>query len=92
MSNKSLFNKTLIKKDLKILAPILIINIILLIFALPFSYSQAVLLLLSESARDFSNGVASLYSPYNTVLICILVSTISAINYEIGRASCRERV
>ena len=79
MSNKSLFNKTLIKKDLKILAPILIINIILLIFALPFSYSQAVLLLLSESARDFSNAVASLYSPYNTVLICILVSTISAI-------------
>ena len=62
MSNKSLFNKTLIKKDIKILAPILVINIILLIFALPFSYSQAVLLLQSNSTQDLSKGVASLYN------------------------------
>jgi len=79
MSNKSLFNKTLIKKDIKILAPILVINIILLIFALPFSYSQAVLLLQSNSTQDLSKGVASLYNQYNTTLINILVSTITAI-------------
>ncbi len=79
MSNKSLFNKTLIKKDIKILAPILVINIILLIFALPFSYSQAVLLLQSNNTQDLSKGVASLYNQYNTTLINILVSTITAI-------------
>lgn len=79
MSNKSLFNKTLIKKDLKILTPIFLINTIILIFALPFSYSQAVLLLQSDSARDFTNGVSSLYSSYNTISINILVSTITAV-------------
>lgn len=79
MSNKSLFNKTLIKKDLKILSPIFVITTIILIFALPFSYSQAVLLLQSDSANDFTSGVSSLYSQYNIISINILVSTITAV-------------
>ena len=80
MSNKSLFNKTLIKKDLKILSPILIANIILLIFALPFSYSQATILLRNGSLSDFTNGVNTiLHNQKNLFPILILVSNITAI-------------
>ena len=80
MANKSLFNKTLIKKDLKILSPILIANIILLIFALPFSYSQATILLRNGSLSDFTNGVNTIfYNQKNLFPILILVSNITAI-------------
>lgn len=40
MSNKSLFNKTLIKKDIKILLPLLILNVIYMFIAYPFKYMQ----------------------------------------------------
>ncbi|MGP1598720.1 ABC transporter permease subunit [Peptoanaerobacter stomatis] len=54
MSSKSLFNTTLIKKDLKILSPILYINIIYLIFSYPFRYTQAIIQLKNTAFNFYS--------------------------------------
>lgn len=52
MSNKSLFNKTLFKKDLKILLPIFLVNLVIVALIIPFQYSQSLYILKNSNVVE----------------------------------------